>query len=68
MRKLISSAFVSLDGIMQTPGGPDEDTTSEFTLGGWMFNVTVDSMGNWQPCCINLASNRHPQTCWFINN
>jgi dihydrofolate reductase len=44
MRKLIASAFVSLDGIMQAPGGPEEDPTGGFTKGGWMFNFTDDSM------------------------
>ena len=37
MRKLIVSAFVSLDGIMQAPGGPEEDLSGGFALGGWMF-------------------------------
>ena len=37
MRRLIASTFVSLDGIMQAPGGPDEDPSGGFTLGGWMF-------------------------------
>lgn len=35
MRKLIASTFTSLDGVMQAPGGPDEDPTGNFTLGGW---------------------------------
>jgi dihydrofolate reductase len=35
MRKLVAAAFVSLDGVMQAPGGPDEDPTGGFTLGGW---------------------------------
>lgn len=43
MRKLIASTFVSLDGIMQAPGGPDEDPTGGFTLGGWMFNYADGS-------------------------
>ena len=43
MRKLIASTFVSLDGIMQAPGGPDEDPTGGFTLGGWMFNYADES-------------------------
>jgi dihydrofolate reductase len=37
MRKLIASTFVSLDGVMQAPGGPAEDPTGSFTLGGWLF-------------------------------
>jgi dihydrofolate reductase len=35
MRKVVIGAFVSLDGVMQAPGGPEEDTTGGFTLGGW---------------------------------
>jgi len=37
MRKLIVAAFVSLDGVMQAPGGPEEDPTSAFAYGGWVF-------------------------------
>ncbi len=44
MRKLIASAFISLDGIMQAPGGPEEDPTGGFADGGWMFNYADDSM------------------------
>jgi dihydrofolate reductase len=35
MRKIITGAFVSLDGVMQAPGGPEEDPTGGFTFGGW---------------------------------
>jgi dihydrofolate reductase len=38
MRKLTGAVFQSLDGIMQAPGGPDEDTTSGFRYGGWSFH------------------------------
>lgn len=44
MRKLIASTFVSLDGIMQAPGGPEEDPTGGFAYGGWMFNYANESM------------------------
>lgn len=44
MRKLIASTFVSLDGIMQAPGGPEEDPTGGFTLGGWMVSYADESM------------------------
>lgn len=45
MRKLIASTFVSLDGIMQAPGGPDEDPTGGFTHGGWVFSFWDEVMG-----------------------
>lgn len=37
MRKIITTTFVSLDGVMQAPGGPDEDRDGGFDHGGWMF-------------------------------
>ena len=36
MRKLIVAVFTSLDGVMQAPGGPEEDTSGEFRFGGWI--------------------------------
>lgn len=36
MRRLTGAVFVSLDGVMQAPGGPEEDPTSDFRLGGWV--------------------------------
>ena len=44
MRKLIVSTFVSLDGVMQAPGAPEEDPTCAFQLGGWAFNYWDESM------------------------
>jgi dihydrofolate reductase len=38
MRKLTGAVFQSLDGVMQAPGGPEEDPTSDFRLGGWSFH------------------------------
>ena len=37
MRKVIVGAMVSLDGVMQAPGGPQEDPTGGFQFGGWVF-------------------------------
>ena len=42
MRKLAGAAFVSLDGVIQAPGGPTEDPTGGFDLGGWVFGVGDD--------------------------
>ncbi len=44
MRKLIASTFVSLDGVMQAPGGPQEDPSGGFALGGWTFTYWDEIM------------------------
>jgi dihydrofolate reductase len=45
MRRLIVQTFVTLDGVMQAPGGPDEDDEDGFTHGGWSVNYWDDQMG-----------------------
>jgi dihydrofolate reductase len=45
MRKLAVSTFLTLDGVMQAPGGPEEDPTGGFTHGGWSVNYWDDLMG-----------------------
>ena len=45
MRKLIVSEFVSLDGVMQAPGGKDEDTDGGFKHGGWTWPYWHDDIG-----------------------
>ncbi|WP_233842922.1 dihydrofolate reductase family protein [Dyella sp. 2HG41-7] len=42
MRKLIASTFVSLDGVMQSPGEPEEDPIGGFDHGGWMYAFGAD--------------------------
>jgi dihydrofolate reductase len=37
MRRVVCAAFVSLDGVMQAPGGPEEDPTGGFAHGGWVY-------------------------------
>jgi hypothetical protein len=38
MRKIIANTFITLDGVMQAPGGPEEDPTGGFKYGGWSVN------------------------------
>jgi dihydrofolate reductase len=45
MRKVITGAFVSLDGVMQAPGGPKEDPTRDFRLGGWVVPYMDEVFG-----------------------
>jgi len=45
MRKVIASAFISLDGVMQAPGAPEEDPTGGFKFGGWTMPLFDDVMG-----------------------
>jgi dihydrofolate reductase len=45
MRKLIVSTFMTLDGVMQAPGGPGEDDDGGFAHGGWSVNYWDEQMG-----------------------
>jgi dihydrofolate reductase len=55
MRKIVVLTFVTLDGIMQAPGGPEEDGSGAFRHGGW-------SVGYWDQMLENLMSDQmgHP--------
>jgi dihydrofolate reductase len=45
MRKLIVSEFITLDGVIQAPGGPDEDRDGGFAQGGWTWPYWHDDLG-----------------------
>ncbi len=45
MRKIIVTQFVTLDGVVQAPGAPEEDTTGGFVYGGWSANYWDEIMG-----------------------
>jgi dihydrofolate reductase len=44
MRDLVVQAFMTLDGVMQAPGGPEEDPTGGFEYGGWSVTAWDDTM------------------------
>jgi dihydrofolate reductase len=46
MRKLIVLSFITLDGVMQAPGGPDEDPAEDFSYGGWTVPYFDEFLGN----------------------
>ena len=45
MRRIVTATFVSLDGIMQAPGGPEEDRRGGFAFGGWTAPYWDDAIG-----------------------
>jgi dihydrofolate reductase len=45
MRKIIVAEFISLDGVIQAPGGKDEDTEGGFSRGGWTWPFWDDAIG-----------------------
>ena len=62
MRKLVAGTFITLDGVAQAPGGPDEDRDGGFEHGGWLVpffdDRLVESMGEWVNQAVGLLLGR----------
>ena len=63
MRELVVSSFVTLDGVMQAPGGPEEDPSGGFAHGGWSFGYwdeqMQEAMGEWMSKPFDLVLGRN---------
>jgi len=55
MRKLLVDEWMALDGVVQAPGAPDEDTTGGFQHGGWQLRYFDDISRNWVLTYLNEA-------------
>lgn len=53
--KLTATTFLSLDGVMQAPGGPEEDPRGGFELGGWSFPYADEDFGRFMAGCFDQA-------------
>jgi dihydrofolate reductase len=63
MRSIIVSVFISLDGVVQGPGGPQEDTSGEFRFGGWIVPYADPAIGDYMQALLaepfDLLLGRH---------
>jgi dihydrofolate reductase len=68
MRKIITTTFVTADGVMQAPGGPEEDTTGGFAYGGWMFpygdDLTDKILGEFMAMPFELLLGKFTYDIW----
>ncbi len=55
MGRLVVAAFLSIDGVMQAPGGPDEDRDGDFPFGGWLVPYADEVMGEIVTAAIQQA-------------
>jgi dihydrofolate reductase len=54
MRKLVVSTFLTLDGVMQAPGGPGEDDSDGFAHGGWSVNYWDGQMSEFMGAAMSV--------------
>lgn len=70
MRKIIVTTFVTLDGVMQAPGGPKEDTSGGFKFGGWTVpysdDVTNKAMAKQMRMPFELLLGRKTYEIWAV--
>lgn len=70
MRKIITTTFITLDGVMQAPGGPEEDTSNGFQYGGWQIawaqhdKVADNIMKEFMETPYDLLLGKHTYNIW----